>query len=125
MVCVDVVAASAGSEDESGPEAAPDRFTMLPLPTIDVAPETSLAIGAVALMTFRPFEGVRPSQAEVEVTGTLRRQAIFAAETDLFLPEDRGLVSVRGAVMRFPELYWGIGPDTPPSADTERVYPRR
>jgi hypothetical protein len=95
----------------------PRRFTILPLPTLDVTPETGLSVGAVALMNFRPFDSARPSQAEVELAVTLKRQAIVSAETDLFLPDDRVLLRFRGAWLRFPELYWGIGADTPASAE--------
>lgn len=99
------------------PDEAPRRFTILPLPTVDVDPETRLSLGAVAVMSFRPFVDARPSQAGVEVAGSLNRQAIVSIETELFLPEDRSLVRFSTTWMRFPELYWGIGPDTPRSAE--------
>jgi hypothetical protein len=117
--------ASAGASLPESPEQDEvQRFTILPLPTIDVTPETSLALGGVALMTFRPWDSARPSQAEVEATLTLERQAILDTEVDLFLPEDRGLVSIRAALMRFPESYWGLGPETLGEAE-ERYDNRR
>ncbi len=102
----------------------PRRFSILPLPTFDVTPETGIAGGAVALMTFRPFANTRPAQAEVETTVTTRRQLIATADADVFLPENKGLISTRFAVMRFPELYWGVGAETP-RANEEQYDNRR
>lgn len=113
--------ASAATAEEEG--EGPRRLTVLPLPTIDVTPETSLALGAVALVNARPFEDARPLQTEVEATVTLRRQLLLTSAVDLFLPGDAALVALSGAVMRFPESYWGVGPRTP--AEAEERYDNR
>lgn len=115
---------------DSPPEPLPDttpapprRLTVLPLPTMDVAPETGFSLGAVALVQARPFAGTRPTQAELELAGTVRRQAVVRAEADVFLPRNTGLVRVEAAWLRFPELYWGVGPNT--AASSEEGYDNR
>lgn len=95
------------------------RYSVLPLPTIDYTPETGLAGGVVVLATGHPFTDARQSVLELEGTLTTQRQRIFTTDLQLFLPSDRLLLSLSAAVMRFPEDFWGIGPDTAES-DRER-----
>lgn len=92
------------------------RYSVLPLPTIDYTPETGLAGGVVVLATGHPFAEARQSVLELEGTLTTQRQRILTTDLQLFFPSDRLLLSLSAAVMRFPEDFWGIGPDTPESA---------
>ena len=110
--------ATASEEDDR-------RVSILPLPTINFAPETGLAIGAVALLSSRPFAGSRPTTLGLEGTLTTNRQRILQTELLLFGPEDRWFLASNAGVMRYPEDFWGIGPQTPDAAmeryDASRV----
>ncbi|MFT4976970.1 MAG: hypothetical protein ACI8S6_002875, partial [Myxococcota bacterium] len=95
---------------------AGERYTVLPLPTIDYTPETGLAGGIVVLATGHPFEEGRQSALEIEGTVTTRRQRVLTTDLQLFLPRDVGLLSISADIMRFPEDFWGVGPDTTEAA---------
>ena len=106
---------------EEGPPPdleVPERVSALVVPTLDHTPETGLALGAVALISLRPSPDARTSTVKIEATGTWRRQAILETGWELFLPEDRWLLAGNAAVMRYPEQYWGVGPDTPDDPET-------
>jgi len=92
------------------------RYTILPLPTLDYAPETGLSGGGVVLVTGRPFDDARQSALEVEGTLTTQGQRILTTDLQLFLPDNRALLSAALDVMRFPENFWGTGSDAPASA---------
>ena len=98
------------------PEARERRWSILPLPTLGSSPETGFYGGAVALVTARPWDSARQSSLEVEGTLTAERQRVLTTDLRLFTPGDRVLVQVDLAAMRFPEDWWGVGPDTPASA---------
>ncbi|MEZ4322349.1 MAG: hypothetical protein R3F61_33055 [Myxococcota bacterium] len=97
-------------------DAPARRFSVLPLPTIDVAPETGLAVGGVVLVTGHPFVDTRPSTFELEATITTRRQLILTTDWNVYTPNDRFLITGGFDLLRYPEDYWGIGSVTPESA---------
>lgn len=99
--------------------AADPVVTVLPVPTVDVTPETGLALGAVALCQFRPLTDARASTAKIEATVTLKQQLILDTGWEVFFPADRWLWAGSVAGTRYPEQFWGVGPDTP---DTPEGY---
>ena len=91
-----------------------DRFKVFVLPTIEVAPEIGFGFGAVSQFAFRLNRdtSVRYSTAKAELTFTTNRQFIAETEWLLNLRGGRLLLSGHNQFLRFPELYWGIGPRT-------------
>jgi hypothetical protein len=102
------------------PDRPPRRWRILPLPTVDLQPETGLSGGAVVLTTAQPFANARPSALEVEGTLTTKRQALLETDLQLFGPQDFILVQASFDLLRFPESIWAPGPDSP--ADSEEPY---
>lgn len=93
--------------------ASPARsWSLLPLPTLDVAPEVGVSGGAVLLFSDRPFASARPMVVEAEAALTTRRQAIVETEVQVFTREDRFLVETRLDWLRYPEDEWGLGNQT-------------
>lgn len=107
-------ALSVAAEEDEG---AARRYAVLPLPTLDYGPETGFGAGAVVLVTGRPFPDTRQSTLEVEGGLTTERQRILELDMQLFLPEDRALLTLSAEVLRYPEDFWGVGPDTPAAAE--------
>ncbi len=98
------------------------RFSILPVPTLGFTPETRFYFGAVALTTIRLSKdtNTRTSNASVEFNYSLRKQAIFDLDWNLFLPEEKwfskGLISLRS----YPDLYFGSSIRNP--NDTGHLY---
>ena len=101
---------SADTPPPAGAEAAVERsWTLLPLPTVDVAPEVGVSGGAVLLFSDRPFASARPMVVEAEAALTTRRQVIIETEVQVFGPDNRTLVEVELDWLRYPEEEWGLG----------------
>ncbi|MEL6343202.1 MAG: BamA/TamA family outer membrane protein [Myxococcota bacterium] len=111
---------SAEPDPTPSAEARPRRFAILPLPTFDYTPETGFSGGAVVLVTGRPFVDARPASFGIEGALTTEGQRILETDLLLFTPSDRVVIDINVDVLRFPEDFWGVGPDTPAS-DRERL----
>lgn len=95
------------------------KVSVLPVPAIGYSPETKTYIGAVTLFTFNnlPDTLTRTSNASVEFNYTWNKQLIFESDWNYFFPGEewftRGLVHYS----KYPDLYYGIGFDTPESGE--------
>lgn len=103
--------AALAASPQTDPEPTGERrgWTLLPLPTLDAAPEIGFSAGAVALFSARPFEDARPLVVEAEAAFTTRGQIIVETDLQLFTPGDRGLVEAEVDWLRYPEDEWGLG----------------
>jgi outer membrane translocation and assembly module TamA len=114
---------------QDGEPAAPDSTpgtssTLLPLPAIFYTPETGTAFGA-ALAYFwypdplaQPDRQVQPSSLSLLGVYTTKKQIIVNAMADLAVGETH---RVKGVLdyLKFPTKFWGIGNDTPESAEED------
>lgn len=92
------------------------KVSVLPVPALGYSPETKTYVGAVTLFTFHnPDSLTRSSNASVEFNYTWNKQLIFESDWNYFLPEEhwftRGLIHFS----KYPDLYYGIGFNTPAS----------
>lgn len=95
------------------------RVSVLPVPVIGYSPETSTYIGAVTLFTFNNILDslTRSSNASVEFNYTWNKQLIFESDWNWFFPREEWFT--RGVLhySRYPDLYYGIGFNTPESGE--------
>lgn len=86
------------------------RFSLQPLPSIFHTPETSWGFGATVLGFYKPKDTVtRKSNAQVFIDFTLRQQASFQSDFNLFSKRNRFYLQGSHDLSRFPEFFFGIG----------------
>lgn len=92
------------------------KISILPVPVIGYSPETKTYVGAVTLFTFStPDSLTRSSNASVEFNYTWNKQLIFESDWNYFLTEERWFTRGLMHYSKYPDLYYGIGFDTPES----------
>ena len=87
------------------------RITILPVPTLGVAPETGFSFGAVAQASFRLYldSSTRYSTAKTELTYTLKKQFITELDWNIATRHNKQIFLSDNFFLRFPELFWGMG----------------
>ena len=103
-----------------GPEKA---WGIAPFPVIAYSPETSAMFGAVAFLWAPALSDSRdPRLNTLACIGvyTLRNQASIALSGEWYSREGKLKLSAGGEYSRFPDSYFGIGPET--SASMEEQY---
>jgi outer membrane protein assembly factor BamA len=99
-----------------------DTSGFLLLPVIFYTPETKLAGGASFLRYFRP-EGAtveaRPSRIWATFILTQRGQYVADLYNELYFQEERYLAQGGINYQKFPDKFWGVGPDTPDSNEED------
>jgi outer membrane protein assembly factor BamA len=115
--------ASDASPQETSTDSAEDGGgSLIPLPVIFYQPETGLGFGLTAINYYRATPGDTispPSSLSLVGIYTTKNQLILALWSDMFLDEDRWRVSSQVSYSKFPTKYWGIGNDTPDSAEED------
>jgi len=110
----DAPAADSAAADSSAEETS----SYLLLPIVFYTPETKLAGGVSGLWNFRP-EGAkseaRPSKVWATFIYTQRGQYVADLWNELYLEEERYLLSAGVNYQKFPLKFWGVGPNTPDS----------
>jgi len=136
----------AQAQEPAAPDASPeessadsidfDGGSLIPLPVIFYQPETGLGFGLTAINYYRMTPGDTispPSSMTLVGIYTTKNQLILAVWSDMFLDEDRWRISSAVSYSQFPTKYWGIGNDTPDSAEedytpkalTLRLWPQK
>jgi outer membrane protein assembly factor BamA len=130
----------AGGSNPSGERAATpadeEGGSLIPLPVIFYQPETGLGFGLTAINYYRATPGDTispPSSVSFVGIYTTKKQLVLAVSSDMFVDEDRWRLSSGVSYWKFPTKYWGIGNDTPDSAEedytpkalTLKLWPQR
>ena len=105
-------------------EKRPSKF--IPFPVVFYSPETGMGFGAGALYYVNPHTDAVVQQPDA-INGigfyTLKNQMLLAASMNKYFMKSGNLLTLRAVGMKFPDKFWGIGPDTPDSAE-ENYTPR-
>lgn len=115
-------APDAPPQEPSTDSADDDGGSLIPLPVIFYQPETGLGFGVTLINYYRVTPGDTispPSSLSLVGIYTTKNQLILAAWSDMFLAEDRWRISSAVSYSKFPTKYWGIGNDTPDSAEED------
>lgn len=93
------------------------KVKILPVPSFGYEPETKTHVGAVSLFTLDFYQDgkTRTSNAKAEFNYTWRKQSIFEIEWDYFFKEEKWFTQGEMHFSKYPDFYYGIGPDTPES----------
>ncbi|MEX0691297.1 MAG: BamA/TamA family outer membrane protein [Gemmatimonadales bacterium] len=107
----------------SAQDSLPSR-TVVPLPAIYYTPETGLALGAaIGLFSTPPrrTDGTTPptSSGFGVAVFTTKSQLLVSFKAELWPENGRRRILASMDVQRFPSKYWGIGNDTPDSAEED------
>ncbi len=112
------VAADASAE----PADEDDGSTLVPLPVIFYQPETGFGFGVTALYYYRLTAGDTispPSSLAPVAIYTTKNQLILGLWSEMYLDQDRWRINSEISYSRFPTKFWGIGNDTPDSAEED------
>lgn len=108
-------------EEEPGPNKE-KRGRWLVLPIFYYSPETRIAAGLGGVYYFRPggeAATVRPSQIWLAVIGTQNKQFMISATPELYLRGETFIVRSNVGIERYPQKFFGVGNDTPDSAEED------
>ncbi len=108
-------------------DAPPDAQVKKPgaviiLPIAFYSPETKLAGGLGGLLTFRRLGGGatdRPSSVYFYAIYTQMKQFSMSWEPEFYFRKESWLAKGRLVVERYPDKFWGTGPDAPDSAEED------
>jgi hypothetical protein len=120
--------ASARADQTSQKEPAEKEIKrpvyIVPLPVVFYTPETSLAFGGAVLAIRPPAPGLtetgRPNVTRAIAYYTVKNQIQAAVTWEMYPAGDKHRLVLEGYGRKFPDLYYGIGPDTP--AQNEEPY---
>lgn len=99
-----------------------DGSTLIPLPVIFYQPETGLGFGVTALYYYRLTAGDTispPSSLAPVAIYTTKNQIILGLWSEMFVDKDRWRINSEISYSKFPTKFWGIGNDTPDSAEED------
>jgi outer membrane protein assembly factor BamA len=86
-----------------------------PLPFIAYSPDTRLMFGGLVLRQFKPRRAsseTRPSNIQLTATYTLNRQLSLRTDQTVLFPQERWIWKGGISFKKWPQNYWGVGPDT-------------
>ncbi|MHC1706519.1 MAG: BamA/TamA family outer membrane protein [Bacteroidales bacterium] len=91
------------------------RATILPVPALGYSPETSTYVGFVTLFSWNVFHDslTRSSNAKAEFNYTWKKQYITDLGWESFTRKEKYYFKGKLTFSRYPDLYYGIGEDTP------------
>jgi len=129
-------ASDASPQETSADSADDDGGSLIPLPVIFYQPETGLGFGLTGINYYRASPGDTispPSSLSLVGIYTTKNQLVLAVSSDMYLAEDLWRISSSVSYSKFPTKYWGIGNDTPDSAEedytpralTLKLWPQR
>jgi outer membrane protein assembly factor BamA len=93
------------------------KIKILPVPAIGYSPETKTYVGAVTLFTINMYRDsvTRTSNAKFELNYTWNKQVILESEWNYFFREEKWFTKGKVHYSKYPDLYYGIGSNTPES----------
>ncbi|MCP4366729.1 MAG: BamA/TamA family outer membrane protein, partial [Deltaproteobacteria bacterium] len=92
--------------------AGPKKIEVKPFPVIEYSTETSLGLGALAVVTWREQEGRvedRPDSLSVVFYYTLKNQLFITATPDFYFNDQKGEIRFSASYSNIPTSYFGIG----------------
>ncbi len=117
-----VILTNTSRADGEGEADSPSgsRNSLVALPYAYYTPETKFAFGVGSIYSFRTSGAStadRPSNVRAAITYTQLEQIILALMPEIYLENEDYLISGYCGFYRYPDKFWGIGNDTPESAE--------
>lgn len=95
------------------------------IPALGSMPETGFFFGGVAIPQFKvgsTHADTRSSSVLVSALYTLKNQVLVSVVPEVFTAGDRWVLSGAYSGNYLPQDFWGVGPDTPDSAQVKAIY---
>ncbi|CCH55050.1 hypothetical protein BN8_04282 [Fibrisoma limi BUZ 3] len=109
-------------------DSTPKRFSIFPFPLIYYTPETRLAYGVAATMTFRfrrdTLPTVRPSQVTVGAAYTQNKQTLFYVPFQVFYDQNRYYSNGEVGYYTYSYYFFGLGQREVPRELYSVKFPR-
>ncbi len=116
------------AQEETAPPSE-SKMGVVVLPVLFYMPETKLGGGVGGQFTYRSAKDVaaksRPSSLYFYLIYTQLKQFQAQFQPQLYFDNEKYLISGKLDFSKFPDKYWGMGPDTPDDAEkdfTPRTY---
>ncbi len=130
-VCLNLILFSssltaAGQEPQQSEPPQKSSVGFVILPVLFYMPETKLGGGVGGLITYRPASSApteRPSSLYFYAVYTQLKQFSTQWEPEFYFQKEKYLVRSKIVFEKYPDKFWGIGPDTPDEAE-ENFTPR-
>ena len=93
------------------------KIKILPVPAFGYSPETKTYLGAVTLFTINMYRDsiTRTSNAKLEFNYSWNKQIILESEWNYLFRQEKWFTKGKIHFSKYPDLYYGIGPETPES----------
>lgn len=98
---------------------------ILAFPLIALSTETSWVFGAGGAYIFKTSKkdlSLRTSTMPLLLLYTLKDQILAGIGANIFLPKENYIIRFENTYSRFPDKFWGIGNDTPASAEESYTF---
>jgi outer membrane protein assembly factor BamA len=109
--------------DTADSTGSPRGGTIVPLPALFYQTETGFGFGGLVTYYFRPGAAdtgfVPPSELGASFIYTTKKQILAGVGTRLYLAGGSLRVAGNAALVKFPTKFWGIGNETPESAEED------
>jgi len=116
------VVAAAGAKAKEDTTSTRKRSGYVFIPALYYTPETESAGGAVVMFYFRPKsspDDVKPSTITPTLIFTQREQVIVDLGASIYFDDGRYWLTAGVSFQRYPDKFWGIGPDTNEEAEED------
>ena len=103
----------------------PHKKHFLFFPAITDSPETNLGFGGLASYFFKTKKkdpNLRTSNIDLLGLYTLNKQTVVVASGDVFFPNENYILKNNFSYSYFPDIFWGIGNNTPNSNSEKYIY---
>jgi outer membrane protein assembly factor BamA len=108
-----LIASAAHAQNEPSENKTGESYGAAPFPIVAYFPETSLMLGVGSVFYHEPASGTKVDSLKVLAYYTLKNQYEINTEAHLYLAGDRFHVILENSASKYPDDYYGIGPDTP------------
>jgi outer membrane protein assembly factor BamA len=95
---------------------------IVPFPVLFFSPETGVAFGAGGLYLVSPRpEAVVQEPDTINALGfyTTKNQLLLTVQMDTYFTRSGDNLNFQAVLQKFPDKFWGIGPDTPDAAEED------
>lgn len=103
---------------------APSKRSLIAFPVVARSIETDWSIGAVASYTFHISSdtSTRTSNLQALILYSLNKQLVTAATGTTYFPKEKYILNYQFSYSYFPDSFWGLGKNTPDSAETKYTF---
>jgi outer membrane protein assembly factor BamA len=111
-----LLASTAYAQNTQTENTSGGSYGAAPFPIVAYFPETSLMLGVGSVFYHEPETGTKIDSLKILAYYTLKKQYEVHTEARIYLANDRFLFTADNSASKYPDEYYGVGPDTPSSS---------